>query len=72
MEIGRGIYESKAIQERDNAEIRELLQVILRSQDDMKALLNMDHRDAESRPVEEMMGILQTVSVCLLLKLTGT
>jgi len=59
MEMGRGYIESKAIQERDNAEIREVLQIIVKSTDDMKALLNMEH-SRDSRPVEEMMEILQT------------
>ncbi|KAJ3507608.1 hypothetical protein NLJ89_g6206 [Agrocybe chaxingu] len=56
MEMNRGQLQSKAIQARDNAEIREVLQIIVRSQDDMKALLSSD----DSRPVEEMMESLQT------------
>ncbi|CAA7267623.1 unnamed protein product [Cyclocybe aegerita] len=56
MEMNRGQLQSKAIQARDNAEIRDVLQIIVRSQDDMKALLS----SSDSRPVEEMMESLQT------------
>ncbi|KAF8892698.1 ras guanine nucleotide exchange factor domain-containing protein [Infundibulicybe gibba] len=56
MELARGHLESKAIQERDKAEIRELLQGILKSNEDMKALLNMK----SSQPVEDVMESLQT------------
>ncbi|KAF8163016.1 ras guanine nucleotide exchange factor domain-containing protein [Crassisporium funariophilum] len=59
MEMSRSNLESKAIQERDKAEIREVLQVIVRSTDDMRALLNMQS-SRDSRPVEEMMESLQT------------
>ncbi|KAF8964650.1 ras guanine nucleotide exchange factor domain-containing protein [Flammula alnicola] len=59
MEMTRGQLESKAIQERDKAEIRDLLQVIVKSNEDMKALLTMQP-SRDSRPVEEMMESLQT------------
>jgi len=57
MELARGHMESQAIQERDKEEIREVLQTIVKSTDDMKVLLNMQ----SSRPVEEIMESLQTV-----------
>ena len=47
----------KAMQIRDNFEIREVLQTIIKSQEDMKTLLNMHSTLA----VEEMMESLQTV-----------
>ncbi|KAH9483782.1 Serine/threonine-protein kinase STY17 [Psilocybe cubensis] len=58
MEMTRNQMESKAIQERDKAEIREVLQIIVKSTDDMKAILNM--QSVDSRPVEQMMQSLQT------------
>ena len=54
--------ESQAIQERDKEEIREVLQMIVKSTDDMRVLLNMP----SSRPVEEIMESLQTVRTILL------
>jgi len=57
MELARGHMELQAIQERDKEEIREVLQTIVKSTDDMRALLNMQ----SSRPVEEIMESLQTV-----------
>lgn len=62
MQMTRHQLESKAIQERDKAEIREVLQIIVRSQDDMRTLLNMQS-SRDSRPVEEMMESLQTVGI---------
>lgn len=61
MEMSRGQLESKAIQARDKAEIRDLLQHIVQSTEDMRTLLNMSSRD--SRPVEVMMESLQTVCI---------
>lgn len=67
MEIARGQEQSKAIQERDRAELRELLQHIVRSQEDMRMLLRMQP-SRDSHPVEQIMESLQTVSqlTCLL------
>jgi len=62
MEMTRRQLESKAIQARDKAEIREVLQIIVKSQDDMRTLLSMQS-SRDSRPVEEMMESLQTVSI---------
>ncbi|KDR73425.1 hypothetical protein GALMADRAFT_124495 [Galerina marginata CBS 339.88] len=59
MEMTRGHLESKAINERDKAEIREVLHIIVKSTDDMKALLSMQS-SVDSRPVEQMMESLQT------------
>ncbi|KAF8168726.1 kinase-like domain-containing protein [Pholiota molesta] len=58
MEMSRGQLETKAIQARDKAEIRDLLQHIVRSTEDMRTLMTMSSRD--SRPVEVMMESLQT------------
>jgi hypothetical protein len=63
MEMTRHHLESKAIQQRDKAEIREVLQVIVKSQEDMRTLLSMQ----SSHPVEEMMESLQTVNILLFL-----
>jgi len=57
MELARGHMESQAIQELDKEEIREVLQTIVESTDDMRVLMNMQ----SSRPVEEIMESLQTV-----------
>ena len=62
MEMTKHQLESKAIQERDKAEIREVLQIIVNNQDDMRTLLNMQS-SRDSQPVEEMMESLQTVSI---------
>ncbi|KAG5652945.1 hypothetical protein H0H81_002953 [Sphagnurus paluster] len=56
MELVRGRQESKAIQARDKAEVREVLERIVQSTQDMKTLLSMQ----SSRPVEEIMESLQT------------
>ncbi|KAF8061461.1 hypothetical protein FPV67DRAFT_1509075 [Lyophyllum atratum] len=56
LELTRGHQESKAIQERDKIEMREVLEKIIQSNQDMKALLSMQ----SSRPVEEIMESLQT------------
>ncbi|RDB23999.1 Serine/threonine-protein kinase STY17 [Hypsizygus marmoreus] len=55
MELTRGHQETRAIQERDKAEMREVLQDIVQSTQDMKALLSMQ----SSQPVEEIMESLQ-------------
>lgn len=57
MELTRGHQESRAVQERDKAEIRDVLQKIVKSTDDMRALLNMQ----SSQPIDEIMESLQTV-----------
>lgn len=61
MEIARGQIQSKAIQDRDEAEFRELSQRIDRIGDDIKILLKMQPF-RESHPVEEPMESLQIVS----------
>lgn len=61
MGLARNQLETRAIRERDQEEIRELLQKIVSSNDDMKALLSMQ----SSRPVEEIMESLQTVHTIL-------
>jgi len=56
----RGQIDLMAIQKQDECEIRQVLQTIIKSEDAMKALLD------ESAPaVEELMGTLQTVCLCL-------
>lgn len=50
--------ESRAIQERDKDEIREVLQKIVKSQDDMKVLLS----NQSPADVDEIMESLQIVS----------
>ena len=56
LELRRDFHESRAYQERDRAEIRELLQGIVQSNSEMKTLLEM----TTDRPVvEEVMGRLQ-------------
>jgi len=62
MEMTRHHLESKATQERDKTEIREVLQIIVKSQDDMRTLLDMQS-SRDSRPVEEIMQSLQTVGI---------
>jgi len=62
MEMTKHQLESKATQARDKAEIREVLQIIVKSQDDMRTLLNMQS-SLDSRPVEEVMESLQTVGI---------
>lgn len=62
MELSRGQLESRAMQDRDKEEMRELLQMIVRNTDNMKALVGMQSSYG-SNPVEEMMESLQTVSV---------
>ena len=62
MELAHGHMESQAIQEREKEEIREVLQTIVESTDDMRVLLNMQ----SSRPVGEIMKSLQTVRTILL------
>lgn len=57
MELTRGHQESRAVQERDKAEIRDVLQKIVKSTDDMRALLNMQ----SAQPIDEIMESLQTV-----------
>jgi len=55
----RGQIDLMAIQKEDEREIREVLQTIVKSEDDMKALLG------EPAPaIEELMGSLQTVRPC--------
>ena len=58
MELARGLMESQAIQERDKEEVRELLQAIIKSADDMR-VLNMQ----SSRPIKEVMESMQTVCI---------
>jgi len=60
MEITKGQLESQAMQQRDKAEIRELLRVLIESTQSMKDLLNLKS-SANSHPVEAIMGSLQTV-----------
>lgn len=56
LELRRDLYASRASQERDRAEIREVLQSIVQSNTEMKTLLEM----TTDRPVvEEVMGRLQ-------------
>lgn len=71
MEMTRGQIESRAIQERDKAELREVLQGIVKSTDDMKALLSMQTSN-DSRPIEEMMETLQTVKIILCFVVFGS
>lgn len=56
----RGQIDLIAIQKQDEREIREVLQTIVKNEDDMKALL-----DEPAPAVEELMGTLQTVRLCL-------
>ncbi|KAF5386738.1 hypothetical protein D9615_001785 [Tricholomella constricta] len=56
LELTRGHQESKAVQERDKAELRKVLERIVQSTQDMRSLLSMQ----SSQPVEEMMESLQT------------
>ncbi|KAG5645836.1 hypothetical protein DXG03_005177 [Asterophora parasitica] len=56
LQLTRSHVESKAIQDRDRAEMRDVLEKIVQSTQDMKALLSMQ----SSRPVEEIMESLQT------------
>lgn len=58
MELTRGQLETRAIHERDKAEIRELLENIIHSNEDMRTLLSMN----SPQPVEDVMESLQTVS----------
>ncbi|TFK42874.1 ras guanine nucleotide exchange factor domain-containing protein [Crucibulum laeve] len=58
MELARNQIGSRATQERDKEEIRDLLQKIVKSTEDMKTLVNMS--SSESRPLEEIMEGLQT------------
>jgi len=62
MQMTKHHLESQAIQARDKAEIREVLQIIVKSQDDMRTLLSMQS-SRDSRPVEEVMESLQTVGI---------
>ncbi|KAG6833190.1 hypothetical protein H0H87_010252 [Tephrocybe sp. NHM501043] len=55
LELTRGQEESKAIRERDTAEIRDVLEKIIEDTMDMKALLQSSHS------VEDVMVCLQTV-----------
>ncbi|KAF8906062.1 hypothetical protein CPB84DRAFT_1844704 [Gymnopilus junonius] len=59
MELSRGQLESRATHDRDKAEMRELLRMIVKNTDNMKDLLNMQS-SRDSNPVEEMMESLQT------------
>ncbi|KAH6918894.1 hypothetical protein BKA70DRAFT_1089732 [Coprinopsis sp. MPI-PUGE-AT-0042] len=54
--LRRDIHENQAIQERDRAEIRELLQSIVHSTADMRTLVDMN----SDHPVEAVMESLQT------------
>ena len=56
LELRKGFYESQASQERDKAEILELLQSIVQSTTDMKALLDMN---VDQPVVEDVMERLQ-------------
>ena len=58
LEIVRFQQEAKAIQERDRAEMRELLEKILLSNDDRRMLVNAE----EPEVLHEVMQVLQTVS----------
>ncbi|PPQ89078.1 hypothetical protein CVT25_006450 [Psilocybe cyanescens] len=63
LELTQSVVEAKSIQDREHSEIRNVLQTIVKSSDDMKALLSMQSSPG-SRPVEDMMERLQTVSSC--------
>ncbi|KAK0210526.1 kinase-like domain-containing protein [Desarmillaria ectypa] len=55
LQLARGQLETRAIQERDKAEIRELLERIVNSNDDMKALIEVH----PSEMIEDVMVSLQ-------------
>jgi len=57
----RGQVDLMAIQKQDEREIRQVLRTIVKDEDDMKALL-----DEPAPAVEELMGTLQTVRLCLM------
>ncbi|PPQ72493.1 hypothetical protein CVT24_003256 [Panaeolus cyanescens] len=59
LEMTHGNVESQLVKERDQSELRELLQSIVSSTEEMKALMNMKPA-SNSHPVEEMMESLQT------------
>lgn len=63
LELSHGQHLSRAMQERDKIEMRELLQKIVKDTDNMKALLDMQATHHGSDPVEEVMESLQTVSI---------
>ena len=60
MKMPKPQLEPEATQERDKAEIREILRIIIQSHDDMRNLMNMQSPH-DSCPVEEIMESLQTV-----------
>lgn len=59
LELTRGHLETRAVQDRDKAEIRELLLDIIQSNEDMKTLFNM--HASQPFAVEDVMESLQTV-----------
>ncbi|EFI28427.1 TKL/TKL-ccin protein kinase [Coprinopsis cinerea okayama7 len=56
LEFRRGLYESRAILERDKAEMRTVLQQIARDNSDLRSLLS----ETSGKPLEEIMEHFQT------------
>lgn len=66
VELSRDQLATRQHQERDKAELRDLLGNIIRNNDDMKTLLDMYSSPESPHPVVQVMESLQMVRLCTL------